>query len=104
MDLKDQLKYKIFQNKKFVSKQSKESLFHPDKEMELDLMIENYLYHAFHTKMFFVSDDDNNHNLKFKDKITILQSFIDLKIMGISKVYFEFAVYQTAIEGSIIRA
>ena len=100
MELKNDIKNKIYSNKKFISKQLPKSIFQPPREGDLDRMIENYLYHAFNSKIFNVSDDENNHSLKFKDKITILQSFIDLKIMGISKNYFEFAVYQTAIEGS----
>jgi hypothetical protein len=99
MNLKEQLKDKIYKNKKFISKQQHDSIFHLTQEEKLDDMLDNYLYHAFNAKLFVVQDDENNHNLKFKDKITILQSFIDLKIMGISKIYFEFAVYQTAIEG-----
>lgn len=104
MGFKSDIKDQIYKNRKFISKQPSDSFFVPAHESKLDQLIENYLYHAFHAKAFVVSDDESNHNIKFKDKVVILQSFIDLKIMGISKVYFEFAVYQTAIEGSLTRA
>lgn len=104
MDEKTSIKDEIYAKKKFVAKQPADSVFAPAHEAKLDRLVENYLYHAFHAKVFVASGDEANHDIKFRDKVTILQSFIDLKIMGIAKAFFEFAVYQTAIEGALTRA
>lgn len=96
---------KFPKNKKYLKKMASKpaSYFHPSNSEKLRTVLETYLYHAFHAKLFVVSDDEQNHNIKFRDKLIILQSFIDLKNMGIPSHLFEFAVYSTAVEGRSLR-
>lgn len=100
--MKNDIITQLFSKKNFIKKEiqtNKNSLFKESNSKELNDLVEIYLYHAFFSKYFIITDDDNNHSIKFNDRLIILQSFIDLKLMGISKQFFEFSVYQAAIEG-----
>lgn len=92
---------RINKNKKYKKKAAlnSNSYFYPSNLEKLRKILKTYLYHAFHAKLFIISDDEQNHNIKFQDKLMILQSLINLKNMGIPPQLFEFGIYSKAVEG-----